>query len=1325
MTSVNWDVFQGLPGSATDNFEMLCRSLIRRHYGQYGTFRALAQQPGVEFHLKLYAPCSLGKPDRWYGWQCRWYGLPGGRAIGRTRRSKIREAIAKTAEVLPDLSDWVLWTRYPLTEGDQEWFYKLDTQMQLHLWADSEVEEHLSGSAEIFRRTYFGDLVLTPDDLSRLHEESTAKITARWQPNLHQVIDAEREIQRILGQADSWNNLRDLIGSLDTGAKAVNSGPEGVPVSLEDATAEVVGLAQSFKLKLKVVLSALSQGSLDSLNELPLEMPPSPKGRLLSLPRQLRSRRHPAALAATNLLADIRSARAALKSVADDLGTRQIAVVAEYGCGKTHLAAQTTAPKVNRPAGVLLHGRSLNAGGSLNLLAGTAVVQGSQVSTMEALVAAVDAAGRRAHRRLPIVIDGLNEAEDPRDWKGLLASLDETLRRYTYALVVTTVRPEFADEVLPDSIGRLEISDYGEDTTDAIDIYFGHYLIDATDAELPLDFLTHPLILRMFCEVANPERLNVVGVEAMPLSLTGLFDQYLEDSAKRIAELSSRAHRYFEQDVRSALSEIGAALWEGKSRDLSLSVLRKRLHDDNCPWNVSLARALEQDGILLRVIGDSPDQARVAVVFDALAGHLIAHTVLAKHGSAGLETWLQDPYTLKALTGPWSEQHPLAADMLRSFAGLVPRKFYRQQFWTFLDEPLRTVALRMAAELEGAYIDSQTVDELAKLVAGPPSMSRSLFDRLLHTQGSTAHPLNSDFLDMALRPLSVAERDIRWTEWIRNNDSRLLGHLQGCEERWRSNSQRDPSDRLRAQLAKWMLTSTVRGLRDQATETLYWYGRGSPEDLFEITVDALSINDPYVYERLLAASYGVVISNQSPCLGFAKTVGSYLQGLNNRLVGPSATHPTNDQLARLYVQDTVAFALYFCPDEVPESLKDIQDGAQIPFLPAPTVSPLEDGDAKREEVHRTLHMDFENYTLGSLFDDRRNYDMDHPGHKAVVAYVLGTVWELGWRKDHLGAIDEAPQYPMPRSEPAERYGKKYGWIGFRAYAGMVDGGKAQIGRELLQDRQIDPSFPGDLLEAPIHLSEWTKVTPRDHRSWIRKGRVDVPNLFLTPGEIGADPGPWVATYGYLADKKPELGREVFGFVTALLVEPEQADELILALKEWNHFSGFRAPNPPRTYTRTFAGEIPWRTQFVTDEDEASLYVQELTIDPKSTLEIEILSHYYTWEGPGPVGYLEAPVPSKSFSAAFGLRGAPQTFDQKLPDGTVASKTLHPPGGFSGHLLYLREDLIRDYARGRELVWFIWGERTLLSVSRQAPRWLSNAYRDQAHIWRHIIQHSSL
>ena len=1327
MVSLDWDKFKDLTGSVTANFEMLCRTLIRQHYGQYGTFRGLAQQPGVEFHLKLHASCSLGEPGRWYGWQCRWYDLTGGRAIGTTRRSGIQEAIAKTAEVLPDLTDWVLWTRYPLTKGDQEWFYKLDTQVQLHLWTESEVEEHLSGNAEIFRRTYFGDLVLTRDDLSRLHKESTARILARWQPNLHQVIDAERAIQKKLGQTDAWNNLSDLVRRLEAGCTAVNSGPESVPVSLEDVAAEVVGLARSFKLTLEGVLNALGQGDLESLNELLLEPSPPPKGRLLSLPRQLRSKSHPAGLAVTNLLVDIRSAYAALKAVGADLGTRQTAVIAEYGCGKTYLAAQTTAPEANRPAGILLHGGNLNAGGSLNLLAGTVVIQGSPVSTMEALIAAVNAAGQRDHCRLPIVIDGLNEAEDPRDWKGLLASLDETLKQYPYTLLVTTVRPEFADEVLPEAVGRLEIPDFGQDTTDAIEVYFKHYLINAADAELPLDFLTHPLTLSMFCEVTNPERQHQVGVEAMPLSLTGLFDRYLGDSAKRIAELSSLAHRYYEQDVRSALAEIGTALWDGNSRELSLSELRQRLGDGHRPWNGSLVRALEEDGILLRVGRDTSNHDRVAIVYDALAGHLIADTILTDRGRAGLEAWLEDSCTLTALMGSWSERHPLAADILRSFAGLVPRKYYRQQFWTFVDEPLRTAALREAADLEGAYIDSQTVDELVKFVAGSPSKYRSLFDSLLNTQSSTNHPLNSDFLEKALRPLGVAERDIRWTEWIRLNDLRLLGYLQEWEEKWTDNSQRDTSDRLRAQWAKWVLTSTVRRLRDQATRTLYWYGRGAPEDLFEITVDALSINDSYVYERLLAASYGVVISNQFPCPGFAKTLGSYIRGLADTLMGPSATHPTNDQLARLYVQDTVAFALYFCPDEVPDALKGLQDGALIPFRTAPIVSPLEEGDARRKEVDRTLHMDFENYTLGRLFDDRGNYDMDHPGHKAAVAYVLGTVWELGWRKDQLGAIDKAPKYPEylgARSEPAERYGKKYGWIGFRAYAAKLGREKAQIGRELLQDRQMDLSFPADLVESPIHLPDWARPTPSDHRRWIRKGKIDVPEQFLNPSEIGADRGPWVATFGYIADKKQELGREVFGFVKALLVEPGQADELIGALREWNHFSRFRVPSPPRAYL-TFAGEIPWSPQFVADENSGSSYFCELPVDGKAPIEIEMLSHDYIWEGPGSIDFLELPVPTKSFSAEFGLRGAPQTFDQVLPDGTRASKTLRMPGGFSGHLLYLREDLVRGYAKGRKLVWFIWGERTLLNGPRQGPRWLSNTYRKQANVWRHIIQHSGL
>ena len=118
MPELDWNKFTTLPGAATANFEMLWRALIRRHYGRFGEFRALTNQPGVEFHLKLHSPCDLGEAGRWYGWQCRWYDIPSGRPIGSARRTKIQQALALSVEHIPELTDWILCTRFALTKGD-------------------------------------------------------------------------------------------------------------------------------------------------------------------------------------------------------------------------------------------------------------------------------------------------------------------------------------------------------------------------------------------------------------------------------------------------------------------------------------------------------------------------------------------------------------------------------------------------------------------------------------------------------------------------------------------------------------------------------------------------------------------------------------------------------------------------------------------------------------------------------------------------------------------------------------------------------------------------------------------------------------------------------------------------------------------------------------------------------------------------------------------------------------------------------------------------------------------------------------------------------
>jgi len=980
---VNWETFVGLPGAADANFEMLCRALIRRHYGRFGDFFALANQPGVEFHLKLHSLCSLGEAGRWYGWQCRWYDLPSGRAIGATRRRKIKEAISTTQAELPSITDWVLWTRYPLTRGDQQWFRGLQTHMRLHLWTAIEVEEHLSGPAEILRGTYFGELVLTPALLGDLHAASVAPIKRRWQPEVHQVVDAERTLNSALGKVEAWSDLRDLAGRLEAGVVAVTSDGSGLPASFADRAKELVGVASALVSSLTQTHVALGRGDYEILRQ-QLTNQISPGREWDILLRWLRANRHPVSLATTNLVADLHGAYNALTALQEALALCLVAVIADAGCGKTELAAQLTAHTYDRPAGVLLQGRDLHAGYSLDDLARRVVIHGKPVPSFEALIAAVDAAGQRACRRLPIVVDGLNEAEDPRDWKSPLASLAVTLQRYPYVIVVCTLRSAFAAETLPDDVARLEIPDFERDTIEAVRRYFQHYRIDPADAELPWGLLRHPLTLRMFCEVTNPERERTVGVEAMPGSLTALFERYLEQVAERITELSPRARRYYESDVRTALNKVGLALWNSNNRSLDITEVRRRLADEARPWNESIVRALEHDGVLLRVPSNGPGAGRVAIVYDALAGHLVADALLEQFGGSGFEAWLRDPDTTAALTGDFGERHTLATDIFRALVGLAPRRLYRRQLWPLLDEPARTEALYEAAWLEGVYLDHETVSQLAVLVVRIPTGPRDLLDRLRATRAARSHPLDADFLDAALRLMPIPERDLRWTEWVRRKQAEVIKDLQQLEQRWKTAQTLGPRDRLRARWVMWTLTSTVRLLRDHATRALYWFGCGDPEALFDLAIDALAVNDTYVPERMLAACYGVAMALWADPRGtkLLDALPAFANALVDQIFVRGAPHSTRHVLMRDYALGVISLASRVAPGCVPDDKLCYLD-SPFDHLPSPFPPAAEIDDADVIGAKSAIHMDFGNYTIGRLIRDRDNYNFKNTTYRNV------------------------------------------------------------------------------------------------------------------------------------------------------------------------------------------------------------------------------------------------------------------------------------------------------------------------------------------------------
>ena len=71
---LDWEKFKSLAGLDADNFEKLCRSIVRRRFGRYGPLFERKNQPGVEYYIKLNQTCpELGSINDKVGWQCKWF----------------------------------------------------------------------------------------------------------------------------------------------------------------------------------------------------------------------------------------------------------------------------------------------------------------------------------------------------------------------------------------------------------------------------------------------------------------------------------------------------------------------------------------------------------------------------------------------------------------------------------------------------------------------------------------------------------------------------------------------------------------------------------------------------------------------------------------------------------------------------------------------------------------------------------------------------------------------------------------------------------------------------------------------------------------------------------------------------------------------------------------------------------------------------------------------------------------------------------------------------------------------------------------------------
>ena len=174
----------------------------------------------------------------------------------------------------------------------------------------------------------------------------------------------------------------------------------------------------------------------------------------------------------------------------------------EAGQGKTHLFcdAAKRATDAGRPGIVLLAGRMSGR----RVWREIADQLGLGEAGREAVIGAMKAAAQASNAPFLLLIDALNEAEDPKAWREELPALLAEVVQSPWIVLGVSIRSTFRSIVLPSGglsgVAEVEHRGFERRELEATERFFDAFGLDQPRIPLLTPEFTNPLFLKLYCE---------------------------------------------------------------------------------------------------------------------------------------------------------------------------------------------------------------------------------------------------------------------------------------------------------------------------------------------------------------------------------------------------------------------------------------------------------------------------------------------------------------------------------------------------------------------------------------------------------------------------------------------------------------------------------------------------------------------------------------------------------------------------------------------------------------------------------------------------------
>lgn len=1226
---IDWTKLKDYHNDKRKSFEEFCYQVADRLFEKSGTLTSIDDSgggDGVEFYL------TLPNGDEW-GWQAKFF-FPNGRLNVSNRKTQITGSLNRSLQNHPKLKKWFLCTPLDFDTTEIAWFNNLKEEtakqapnLVIEHWDESKFNSYASlPKFDGIRNYFFGELELNADWFKSKVNKQLSIVSANYIPELHVETYGDFRIHALLGDTKFREYVlkqkETLENNIDKFENAFVELQEKDKVEWEETQRKLTAYGSQLKdsfAQLKAALNSyydrLSAGKFDLLQtdelsslEKEIEKAMEDYSKITQdfdsgHPRQ-QSNEYEIERIRQKFFLPLNVSQAIINDSyyfiqnCKDASQNILNIFGKANVGKTHLACRIAQERIDQSLPViLLLGKPFAVTPPLErqLLQ---ILDIPQSYSWENFIQGLQSAAKAYRTKIPIIIDGLDDSLSIDIWKNELQSFTCTVGSLSQVALITTCRSTYKSEIWQTTRPQnpVELNNFNPDSTEeAMKKYFTYYRIKCDLTSTPAEQFSDPIFLRIFCETYNPERKVDVAVYAGELTLLKIFEEYLQACNLKIC---SKLGLYEGTPiVENALRKIAKELWTKKIRALPLAEVvelidSKKMNDLTFDWINSLTNSLLVNGLLInRDFIEGKDS--VFFAYNLMGGFITDKNLLDGKKPEEIEAFIKSQEFEDTLASEdYSKLHPLHEDILRCLALMLP-KYCGKHLHQLTKNPIAfDYAVHALFEISPDLIDAPS-KELVIHLFGRSENRKPLLKLSKNTMKHVGHPLNIEFWEKLIETLPMPQRDLCWTETIRENDERILEELEKFESTCKSGENLSNIENrldLDARYFSWILTSTLRHLRDKTTKALYWYGRRFPEKLFCLTTKSLTSNDPYVPERMLAATYGVAMAlqNEFDKSEFSqKKLPQQARCLYDLMFKENAPHATTHTLSRDYARHLIEISLLHNPD-----LFSLEEKTRIrpPFKDG-GIRTWGESEEKDKDNYRDgsgpVHMDFGNYTLGGLVKDRGNYDYENPEYKKLMASFFWRLYDLGYSHELFAEIDKqigmVNYWRMGRLGEAgkiDRYGKKYSWIvffelaGYREDNGLLHEFFTDYGR--IPEADIDPSFP-----EPVSAKNVITVDLLDDRSlplseWIEKGKDPDLSNYLVLDNLADKHDPWVLMDGYIDQNDTKAERELFVFPRGFLVKKADANEIMEQLRKTD--SHDRLPDIPNDFY-TFAGEIPWCETF--------------------------------------------------------------------------------------------------------------------------------------------------